>query len=100
MSWNRLIEGAADPSNKKAHSREDSLQFSDNKPDLTKAPFEDSINNLHIAFSTPVKSGSSLPKDEVVVSYSQLVEVLDLISRANHSNDFAMQKSRPSKSDC
>ena len=56
MSWNRLIEGGSDlQTNKKVQSREDSLQFSDNKLEPRQL-FEDSLNNFNVAFSTAMKS--------------------------------------------
>lgn len=87
MSWNRLIEGTPDRNtSKKAASKEDSLQFSDNKHELARPLFEDSLNHLNGMLNTPLKSSNqSHSKDEVLISYSQLLEVLDLISQANHS---------------
>jgi hypothetical protein len=56
MSWQRLIEGGSPAKPIHIVSNEDSLQFSDNKLDVVHKNFEDSHNNLHYAFGTPVKS--------------------------------------------
>lgn len=83
MSWSRLLEKS--PAHRiPSCGLEDSLQFSENKLEIPHKTFEQSLNHFNVVLSTPPKSTYS-QSQHVLINYSELKEILDLVSDASLS---------------